>query len=166
MASGRAEAESPTVRSRRPHLPILLGCVLLAAATACDSSHHERRADQVIVTRLATVPFPKTLPPRVCFVGVFDYDVTLFAQAGHRTRVCERMADRYFPHTAHLPWAPSRVENADLVSECDLSRHGVRLSVSRGDPDFEGPRFDRAYDTSERVCAALRARGWRKTRDG
>src|SRR2546423_8877716 len=132
---------------------VVVLCLAVAASSGC-SSHHGAKQEH-LVYKLSAVPLPKTLPPNVCFVGVLHYDVTLFAESRRATDVCRRLADRYFPGTRQLPWSPSRFRAADVAGECDLSRHGVRLSVSRGDPDFEGPRFDRAEEVSTRICAAL-----------
>jgi len=143
---------------------VVILCLAVAASSGC-SSHHGAKQKH-LVYKLSTVPLPNTLPPNACFVGVLRYDVTLFAESQRPTDVCRRLARRYFPGTRHLPWSPSWFRAADVVGECDLSRHGVRLSVSRGDPDFEGPRFDRAEEVSRRVCAALHARGWKRTPNG
>jgi hypothetical protein len=35
-----------------------------------------------------------------------------------------------------------------------------RLLVWRGDPDLEGPRFERAYDLADGACSKLRRRVW------
>ena len=151
--------------SRRRSVSLAAGCVAVALLAGCHGSHHHAEKTH-LVYKVSAVPLPRTLPRGVCFVGVFRYDVTLFAVAPRRADLCDRLADRYFPGQRHLRWARAKFLSADSVNECDLTRHGVRLAVSRGDPDFEGPRFDRAEEATTRVCAALRARGWKKTPDG
>jgi len=158
-------ADNPSMRLRRRSASIAAACAAALFLVGCHGSHHSAERPG-LVYKLSTVPLPKTLPARACFVGVLRYDVTLFAFSPRPSRLCDRLADRYFRGEKHLPWSPGRFQNSDTVNECDLSRHGVRLAVSRGDPDYEGPRFDRAEEASTRVCAALRARGWRKTPGG
>ena len=146
---------------------ILVGCVVAAVATGCHGSHPAAKGTEPhIVVKLSTVPLPRRLPRRACLVGVLDYDVTIFGLAQHSTDICTRLADRYLGPCRQLPWDRRRALGADSVSECDLSKNGVRVSVSRNDPDFEGPRFERAYELSDRVCASLRSHGWRTRRDG
>jgi len=117
--------------------------------------------DSIVVTKLEPVSLPKTLPRDACFVGVRSYDVMLFGVRLPQDVSCAGVADEVFRSEQRLPWSREHYLDSDSVEECELSRGGGRLQVLRGDPDQEGPRFDAAYELSERACARLEHEGWR-----
>jgi hypothetical protein len=118
------------------------------------------KSDEVEIV-VETVPIPEALPPKMCFVGIHDYDVMLFGQDLRSRDSCSRLADRFFPGAKHLPWAPAAISNPDATNECVLFHGSALLSVARGDPDVQGPRFERAYELAERACDGLRNEGWK-----
>ena len=146
---------------------LLSSCLALMLLCGCDSGGHRTaapdKAQPTTELRIETPATPRALPPEMCFVGVHDYAVMLLGQQLESPTTCSRLADRFFPGAKHLPWSAAEIENPDLVAECVLSRASGRLSVARGDPDRQGPRFERAYDLAERACESLRGEGWKDT---
>jgi len=144
---------------------LLVAAALGALLAGCGQNGSTARPapvrDSIVVTKLEPVSLPKRLPREACFVGVRSYDVMLLAERLPREASCARVADEVFPRGRRLPWSRRNYLRADSVEECELTRGGGRLQVLRGDPDREGPRFEAAYELSERACAKLEREGWK-----
>ena len=146
-------------------LLVATGLVVLAAG--CGDSGLKAKPkpapakESIIASRLEPTRLPKVLPPQVCSVGIRLYDVMLFGVRLRPEDSCALVAGEVFRGERQLPWAREHYLASDQVEECELARGGGRLQVLRDDPDLEGPRFDAAYDLSERACAGLERAGWR-----
>jgi hypothetical protein len=144
---------------------LAVASVLMALAAGCGKGSSRPASASgkrdVIVSRLEPMTLPKVLPRQVCSVGIRSYDVMLFGVRLRQEDSCSRVADEVFRGERQLPWSREHYVNSDQVEECELARGGGRLQVLRGDPDFEGPRFDAAYDLTERACARLEREGWK-----
>jgi hypothetical protein len=140
-----------------------LALALLAIFVSGCGSHD--RADRPIgdkdhtIVELSHPELPKVLPDNVCFAGFYSYDVMLLGDQVDAA-TCARLARDLFPEEKPLPWSPKQLEDPDQVVECEFSLMESRLFVWRGDPDMEGPRFDRAYDLADGACSKLRRSGW------
>ena len=137
------------------------GAILVLLATACSGSSQKPAGagDRIVVSIKPATP-PEKLPQGTCFVGVHSYDVMLLGE-NLGADGCARLADRLFPAARQFPWSPKELLSDDSVQECELSLMRAHLVITRGDPDMEGPRFDRAYDLSERACHRLEHEGWK-----
>lgn len=139
-------------------LVVLVGCGSGDNPGAVGTRESQTEGLEVVIE---TVPIPDVLPPEVCFVGIHDYDVTLLGEGLPPGDSCAQLADRFFPRARHLPWSPAALNDPDATTECVLAHGSARILVARGDPDFQGPRFERAYELAERACDGLRADGWK-----
>jgi hypothetical protein len=97
----------------------------------------------------------------MCFTGLYAYDVMLIADRLPSEAFCAQLATRLFPDVEQLPWSAKELINPDQVVECALTRNDTRLLLWRGDPDNEGPRFDRAEELTWTACGRLRKEGWK-----
>ena len=147
---------------------VLLLCLLVALTAGCGAAQHvaskppETTAETTYeVTLEPAAPLPKVLPKQACFVGINSYDVMLFGFRLPQEDSCTRLAEELFPDVEQLPWSRDEYLDPNNVDECVLARERVRLVVVRGDADNEGPRFDRAYDLTERACLHLEHSGWK-----
>ena len=147
---------------------VLAAAGLLATlAAGCGSTvtpaSETSTTGKTYVVKLEPATLPKDLPAEACFVGIRSYDVIILGEGLPEKYSCSRVADEVFPRAEQLPWSRDEYLKAaaDAVDECELEREGGRLSVVRGDPDQEGPRFDGAYDLAERACARLEREGWK-----
>lgn len=142
---------------------VVLGATLvLLVASGCgkDRSASPRDDEKHIVVQLESSGPPEKLPEGMCFAGLYDYDVMVMADRLPDDRFCARLAERLVPGADQLPWSGKELWNPDQIVECVLSRHQTRLLLWRGDPDNEGPRFERAEDLTYTMCERLRHEGW------
>jgi hypothetical protein len=137
-------------------LLVLLACGCGKGPSAAPPDDGKR-----IVVRVSHPEPPKELPEGMCFTGLYAYDVMLIADRLPSEAFCAQLATRLFPDVEQLPWSAKELINPDQVVECALTRNDTRLLLWRGDPDNEGPRFDRAEELTWTACGRLRKEGWK-----
>ena len=143
---------------------LIAGFLLALLAGGCGHAGSKPAAstDKTrLVYKIEPMTVPKELPPGPCFVGLHSYDVMLLGTRLPKESSCSSIANDLFPGVEQLPWSSDDYLNADQVDECELERGGGRLHVMRSDFDQEGPRFDWAYDQSQRACERLEKAGWK-----
>ncbi|HEY3050242.1 MAG TPA: hypothetical protein VGJ40_00835 [Gaiellaceae bacterium] len=142
---------------------VLAAALVLLVASGCgtDRSASTRDDEKHIVVRLESSGPLEKLPEGMCFAGLYAYDVMVMADRLHDDRFCARLAARLVPGADQLPWSGKQLWNPDQIVECALTRERTRLLLWRGDPDDEGPRFERAEALTYTMCERLRNEGWK-----